>query len=483
MWSVNAWSIPATIVIHAASAIQREGCRQDGERQTGAARRGHGAITRRSAGPPRTVHHGSSGGEAQRPGLRRAPVRVAATGDDDHVGATALDPAERQRERPRVSGGEDEDRGPRARRSGGNGEQPVEGHGGVGGEPGEEVQHALRLARRRRDRDPRDARLRARVARGEEPEREPPVRELAHHRRGDDIELLDLFVGEAELPAGPSDVCTSSATSSSRSRDGSKRLSIGWLRRALVRAWTRRTGSPGAYGRTPANRDGSSARPMWARSWSPQRSVGASSVVGITRGQTRNVSVSSRSSMAARRANGSPTESSTGPSVWTPRRSALTWNRRMTRSYGRSVHALRSIAGFVSSVTRSRSRTSMPGLVSSSARSQARGSRRWFQTSIESGSSSPNATCGRAELAAVADAGEAVAGPRGVDNLEQQRDVPRRIAIGTPSRLPSRSRTSAERTRAATISPGCRSPAGPGWSRGPRRGRRPRSPRAGCGRG
>ena len=80
--------------------------------------------------------------------------------------------------------------------------------------------------------------------------------------------------------AGPSDVWTSSATSTSRSRDGSNRLSIGWSSRALVRAWTRRTGSPGAYGRTPANRDGSSTSPWRARSRSPQRSIGASSVVG-----------------------------------------------------------------------------------------------------------------------------------------------------------------------------------------------------------
>ena len=66
----------------------------------------------------------------------------------------------------------------------------------------------------------------------------------------------------------------------SRSRDGSKRFVTGRPSRALARWWIRRSGSPGAYGRTPANRAGSSVSPARTRSMPPQRSGRSSAGVG-----------------------------------------------------------------------------------------------------------------------------------------------------------------------------------------------------------
>ena len=122
----------------------------------------------------------------------------------------------------------------------------------------------------------------------------------------------------------PPDVWMSSASRTSRSRDGSKRLVMGAPSRALVRAWTRRSGSPGLYGRTPAKRDGSSISPARARSRSPQRSGRASSGTGTTFGHTTNWSTSSMCKPAASRASRSPTDTWVGPIVWTPRLSEVT---------------------------------------------------------------------------------------------------------------------------------------------------------------
>ena len=57
----------------------------------------------------------------------------------------------------------------------------------------------------------------------------------------------------------------STASSTSRSRAGSKRRLTGRPTRAVAFQWMRRSGSPGWYGRTPANSDGSSIRPCGAR--------------------------------------------------------------------------------------------------------------------------------------------------------------------------------------------------------------------------
>ena len=212
------------------------------------------------------------------------------------------------------------------------------------------------------------------------------MRERAHHRRGDDVQRLDLVVGRgrAPRPARPT-VWTSSATSTSRSRDGSKRL-------------THRLAEAGARaGVDPADRVARRVRPDAGE---PRRILGEARcgrgrgrpsgrsarapVVGIVRGQTRNVSVSSRSSIAAATSERvADRELHRAQGVTTPRRSALTWNRRTTRSYGRErPRVAQHRRPRLPPSTRSRSRTSTPGLVSSSARSQARGSRRWFQTSI-----------------------------------------------------------------------------------------------------
>ena len=60
-----------------------------------------------------------------------------------------------------------------------------------------------------------------------------------------EIVWKDLRTGEILSQPRPPAVWMSSAIRTCRSRDGSKRLVIGAPTRALVRAWTRRSGSPG----------------------------------------------------------------------------------------------------------------------------------------------------------------------------------------------------------------------------------------------
>ena len=91
-------------------------------------------------------------------------------------------------------------------------EQPLERHGGVGREPGEQVEDPLRLARATtRPATLRDPRLRARVARGQEPERDPPVPSVRASDAGDHVQRLDLVVAEPGLPGRAVDVWTSRA--------------------------------------------------------------------------------------------------------------------------------------------------------------------------------------------------------------------------------------------------------------------------------
>ena len=278
------------------------------------------------------------------------------------------------------------------------------------------------------------------------------TRRRASDRATDAATTYSASTSSSAQPASqtaPSAVWTSSAISTSRSRDGSNRFVIGCPSRALARACRRRSGSPGAYGRTPANRDGSSARPPRARSRSPQRSGGSSSVVGIVRGQTRNVSVPGRRSTAARRANGSPTDSSTGPSVNTPRRSATRGTgARPARTAAASTRSAGRRPGLVA-VHPARARgPPRRALASSSARSQASGRRRRFQTSISAGCSRPNG----------------VRRPRGGAHSGRRRSprraqtawttssssvtTPSRITIGTSSALPTTIRTQRRAGRA-----------------------------------
>ena len=228
------------------------------------------------------------------------------------------------------------------------------------------------------------------------PERDPPVARAGG--RATPATTYSASTSSSVRPsshAGPSDVWTSSAI---EHLPVARRLEPLEHRRARAGRssgrGSRRTGRPGAYGRTPANRDGSSARPWRARSRSPQRSVGASSVVGIVRGQTRNVSTSSRSSIAARRANGSPTDSSTGPEgVNTPRRS----RRDVEPAHDALLRPQRpGVAQHGRLRARpSRGRARGPRRRGSPRRRRAAtraAARRRFQTSIASGRSSPNAT-------------------------------------------------------------------------------------------
>ena len=81
-------------------------------------------------------------------------------------------------------------------------------------------------------------------------------------------------------------VCMSTAISTSRSRAGSYRRLTGTPRRAVALQWMRRSWSPGWYGRTPANSDGSSYRPLVALTEPITLSVKADRTVTI-RGTTR----------------------------------------------------------------------------------------------------------------------------------------------------------------------------------------------------
>ena len=186
-------------------------------------------------------------------------------------------PAQAPRDRQpglRIAGRDDHDQRPRPDHPGEPAEEVLERRRRVRADPGQEVAGtaSLVLARaRREERDPIGGP-------GERGDGEATGRALGLERPGQrgghDAQRLREVVVVAAGPAG-SLVWMSRATTTSRSRDGSNRLTTGTPSRAVVRQWTWRTGSPGAYGRTPANRAGSSTRPRRARS-GPDRSRAAS---------------------------------------------------------------------------------------------------------------------------------------------------------------------------------------------------------------
>ena len=213
-------------------------------------RDGHGATTSRSAvrqWASRTARR------AVNPSDRALAASRSACGPQAMTTTSApgpLQPAQRRRERPRVAGRQDE-------------------HGGPGPDAArDDARAAARTAPRRGPTgaragrapaatwpgdddtgDPGDPRLGARVAGRHQAERDAPPPERPRERPGDDVQRLDLVARRSRPPTpGPSIVWTSSAISTSRSRDGSKRLVIGRPTRALVRAWIRRIGSPGGVG-------------------------------------------------------------------------------------------------------------------------------------------------------------------------------------------------------------------------------------------
>ena len=161
-------------------------------------------------------------------------------------------------------------------------------------------------------------------------------------RRGHHVQRLHVVVGPAGLPGGPSAVWTSSAISTSRSRDGSNRFVTGRAgprARAGVDAPQRVAGRVRAHAREPRRVLGEAA----ARAVEVAPAVRRLELRRRDRPRPDEEGVGARAGApsATRRANGSPTERSTGPRVNTPRRSAETWKRRRTRSHGRRVQALR----------------------------------------------------------------------------------------------------------------------------------------------
>ena len=286
--------------------------------------------------------------------------------------------------------------------------------------------------------------------------------------------------------AGPCSVWTSSAISTSRSRDGSNRFVTGRPSRALARWWIRRSGSPGAYGRTPANRAGSSVRPrpdaldaapavgpLQVRAW--RRSAAgrgtSSSTVALLDGGLASDQVADRQRRPARgrrRRAARPRRGSGGSPAPTARASRRSAARRPATPVDEG---------------------SLPdddarGVASSSARSQASGRRLRFQTSIVSGISSPHVVRSRREMAGVRHVAQAVAGPDLPDRLERRSvNKPRTTTIGTSSDGAGEDQEDRRRAPGPSSRSSGRRGAGPGRIRGSRPAPTPASRRAGSGRG
>ncbi len=455
-WWTRTWSRPARIDGPRGLGDEREA---DGHERERAARAPgsrscrHRATTRRSAVRQwRSIVARLASNPSDR---ARAASRCASRtgGDHDDVGTRALEPPEGHGELARVAGGQHEHgragpHGPRDHR-----EQPLVRRGRVRREPGEQVEDPLHLAGRRRDRDARDARLRAGVARGHQPERDPPVAERPGQRSGDHVQRLDVVAPEAGLPGRPVDGLDVE-------RDQHLALSGRFepLRHRLARR-----------GRSCGHGSGGSGRP--ARTGGRRRTATDPRRGRTSRGRGRPTGRAARSrwsgSSAARRGtcrsrDGDPRRPGgrtgprpTGPrarSVNTPRRSAPTWNRRTTRSHGRSVHAFRStsVPGSAPSMS-SRSRTVTPGVASSSACSQGSGSRRRFQTSTSMSISSPNAArrADRRRLYRTSRTPARAHASWTTSIISVTR--PSRITIGTLSPLPITIRASDRRTRRPSV--------------------------------
>ena len=100
----------------------------------------------------------------------------------------------------------------------------------------------------------------------------------ASSRRASEAATTQRFSKESssQLRAGPSTVCTSITSTTSRPRAGSSRRLTVLPRRAVARQWMWRNESPGWKGRTPANRAGSTVRERRARR-SPSGDISRSS--------------------------------------------------------------------------------------------------------------------------------------------------------------------------------------------------------------
>ena len=342
--------------------------------------------------------------------------------------------------------------------------------------------------------DARDPRLRARVARGHQPERDPPVAERPGQRSGDDVQRLDVVAPESGLPGGPVD---------GLDVEGDQHLALAGRLEPLGHRLADAGARPGV---DPADRV---ARGVGPDAGEPRRVLGEAE---LRAGRGRPTGRAARSrwsgSSAARRGTCRSRDGDRGgqqgervadrevhgpdPEHATPvgARRGTGGPRAPTAAASTRCAGPRSPGSAPS--TSSRSRTLTPGVASSSARSQGSGSRWRFQTSTPSAISSPNAARRAARRRRVADVADAGARPRRVDDLDQQR---RRARARSRSGRRARSRSRSGRARGGRGRPsvgpssaGSRQPASTGGA-GDGRARIAASTRVGgraveaCGRG
>ena len=394
---------------------------------------------------------------ASKPSDRARAASRCASGPaviDDDVGTRALEPPEGHGELARVAGCQHEHgragpHGPRDHR-----EQPLVWRGRVRREPREQVEDPLHLARRRRDGHARDARLRAGVARGHQPERDPPVAERPGQRSGDHVQRLDVVAPEPGLPGRPVD---------GLDVEGDQHLALTGrfepLRHRLPDAGAR-------AGMDPADRV---ARCIGADAGEPRRILGEAELREVEvaplvgrldlGGRDRPRPDEERVGLGTEIRGGQEGERVPHRQVHGPDPEHATpvgadvepADHALPRSQRPRVpeHLGPGSAPSMSS----RSRTVTPGVASSSACSQGSGSRRRFQTSTSMSISSPNAArrADRRRLYRTSRTPARAHASWTTSIISVTR--PSRITIGTLSPLPITIRASDRRTRAATDRP------------------------------